>query len=138
MADTSPAAYRRRELGRIHVAKKSLGLDDDCYRDILERICNVKSAAELDSQGRFKLLKHFESLGWKPTARFSNKKNNDLKTKKIWSLWYQLNEAGKIQSASATGLRSFCKNRIGVDDVRFCNDAQKHQLIEMLKQWLGR
>ncbi len=65
----TPADMRRAELAKIHLAKKALGLDDDTYRDVLWTICRVRSAADLDSQGRFKLLAHFRSLGWHPTRK---------------------------------------------------------------------
>jgi len=127
---------RNKELAKIHIAKKDLCLDRDTYEDILWTVCRVKSSSDLDSQGRFKLIKHFEALEWKPKRK--SRANNDLKTKKIWSLWYQLKDAGKIQSASAKGLRSFVKKITKCDDIRFCDDAQKMMLIESLKKWLDR
>jgi phage gp16-like protein len=57
--------YRRSELAKIHIAKAQLGLDDDTYHDILWTLSRVKSSADLDSQGRFKLLAHFPfQISW--------------------------------------------------------------------------
>jgi len=64
----TPDQYRRAELGKIHIAKKALGLDRDAYEDVLWAVCRVRSAADLDSTGRFKLIKHFKSLGWASTG----------------------------------------------------------------------
>lgn len=128
---------RNSELAKIHIAKKDLHLDRDTYEDILWAVCRAKSSADLDSKGRFKLIKHFEALGWKP-KRKSRAKNNDPKTSKVWSLWYQLRDAGKVEKASAQALRTFVKNTTGRDDIRFCDDAQKTLLIESLKKWLAR
>lgn len=127
---------RNLELAKIHIAKKALGLDRDTYEDILWVVCRVKSSADLDSQGRFKLLKHFESLGSSSTRK--SRAKNDPKTKKIWSLWYQLKEANKIKSSSVKGLRAFVKKTTGCDDIRFCDEQQKVIVIESLKKWLER
>lgn len=129
--------YRRSELAKIHIAKAQLGLDDDTYHDILWTLSRVKSSADLDSQGRFKLLAHFRSLGWK-SSRKKRGKNNDPKSRKIWSLWYQLKDAGLIGSATARALRSEIKKLTGCDDLKFCSEAQKSHVIEVLKKWLDR
>jgi len=133
----SPADYRRSELGKIHIAKAALGLDRDTYEDILWTICRVRSSADLDSTGRFKLLKHFKSLGWSPS---SSKKRPalDAKSRKVWSLWYQLKEAGLIGTATAKSLRTEVKKLTACDDLKFCTEDQKSHVIECLKQWLAR
>ena len=46
---------RNPQLAQIHIAKKELGLDDDTYRDVLERVTRQRSSAGLDhdpDQGR--------------------------------------------------------------------------------------
>jgi len=132
----SPSDYRRSELAKIHVAKKALGLDDDTYRDVLWTICTVRSSADLDSHGRFKLIAHFKALGWKPAR--AKKPELDAKSRKVWSLWYQLKEAGLIGTATARTLRTEVKKLTFCDDLKFCTEAQKSHVIEVLKQWLAR
>ena len=133
----SPADYRRTELAKIHIARAALGLDRDTYEDILWTICRVRSSADLDSTGRFKLLKHFRSLGWAP-SRGKNSAPMDAKSRKVWSLWYQLKDAGLIGTATARTLRTEVKTLTGCDDLKFCTEAQKSHVIECLKQWLAR
>lgn len=135
MAKT-PEQYRRSELAKIHLAKKDLCLDDDTYRDVLWTVCRVKSAADLDSQGRFKLIAHFKSLGWQSSR--GKRPKLDPQSRKIWSLWYQLKDAGLLASASAKSLRTEVKKLTGCDDLRFCDSSQKNMIIECLKQWLER
>jgi len=132
----TPDDYRRAELGKIHIAKKDLGLDDDTYQDVLWTICRVRSAADLDSQGRFKLIAHFKHLGWKPAR--AKRPQLDPQSRKIWSLWYQLKEAGLLASASAKSLRTEVKKLTGCDDLRFCDSEQRNLIIECLKKWLER
>jgi len=132
----TPSDYRRSELAKIHMAAKALGLDRDVYEDVLWTVARVHSAADLDSQGRFKLLAHFKHLGWVQAK--SKRSAGDAKTRKIWSLWYQLKDAGLIANATAKTLRSEVKKLTGCSDPSFCNQAQKSHVIECLKQWLSR
>jgi phage gp16-like protein len=57
---------RRRDLALIHIAKKQLGLNDGCYREILFNVTGLKSSALLDMEGRAKLLAHFKKIGFTP------------------------------------------------------------------------
>jgi len=132
----TPEDYRRAELGKIHMAKKALGLDDDTYRDVLWAVCRVRSSADLDSQGRFKLIAHFKHLGWKSSR--GKRPKLDPQSRKVWSLWYQLKDAGLLASASAKALRTEVKKLTGCDDLRFCDIEQKNLIIECLKKWLAR
>ena len=62
---------RQRDLAKIHIAKKQLGLDDDTYRAMLERVAGVGSAADLDAAGRRKVLTHLRKAGFRATSRRS-------------------------------------------------------------------
>lgn len=53
---------RRRQLAAIHASKHKLGLDDDTYRDLLERIGGKRSAAEMDAMTRNKVLRELRRL----------------------------------------------------------------------------
>lgn len=67
-APLSPDAQRKKELGMIHQAAAFLGLikdgADDLYREVLQNVCKVKSAADLDQPGRRMLLAYFRGKGW--------------------------------------------------------------------------
>lgn len=58
---------RNRELAQIHIAKQTLGLDDDTYRDMLWTVGRVRSSADLDHAGRRRVLEHLKARGWKNT-----------------------------------------------------------------------
>jgi phage gp16-like protein len=64
-----PAEQRRLDLATIHAAKKQLGLDDDTYRDIVERVAaaagepGIRSSAELSVQARRDLVQELLRLG---------------------------------------------------------------------------
>ena len=58
------ADNRRRDLAKIHIAKKQLGMDDETYRDMLYGVAGVRSAADLDGRGRIAVIGHHKSLGF--------------------------------------------------------------------------
>ncbi|MFX6292549.1 regulatory protein GemA, partial [Acinetobacter baumannii] len=68
-ARTTTPQQRTRELARIHQAKKQLGLDEDTYRAVLERVTGQRSAADLSAAGRAAVLAEFERLGFAPPRR---------------------------------------------------------------------
>lgn len=53
-------------LGKIHIAKGQLGMDDDSYRALLRRVAGVESAKDLDSRQAGRLMVELERLGFKP------------------------------------------------------------------------
>lgn len=54
----SRAGARQRDLARIHILAKEVGLDDDVYRDVLWTIARVRSARDLDQHGRQLVIDH--------------------------------------------------------------------------------
>lgn len=54
---------RRKDLAKIHLAKKQLGLDDEQYRDLLWVVARVRSSADLDEFGRKKIINHLRDCG---------------------------------------------------------------------------
>lgn len=61
MATTDP--NRNKDLARIHLAKKELGLDEDAYRALLQGLTKKDSAAELTSKERWVVLGALGRLG---------------------------------------------------------------------------
>jgi len=56
---------RNNDLAKIHIAKKALGLDDDTYREMLINVAGTTSSAQLDKDGRDKILEHLKQRGYK-------------------------------------------------------------------------
>lgn len=56
-------------IGKIHVAKQQLGMDEDTYRSMLERVSGVRSAKELTEPLAHRVMREFERLGFKPLPR---------------------------------------------------------------------
>ncbi len=49
----------RKKLAVIHIVKRELGLADEEYRDILEKVTGVRSARDLDEAGFRRLMRYF-------------------------------------------------------------------------------
>jgi phage gp16-like protein len=64
-AHRSPDAARKARLARIHLAKKTLGLCEDTYRDLLARVTGLRSCADMTAQQHHEVLAEFVRLGFR-------------------------------------------------------------------------
>jgi len=127
----TPEQYRRAELAKIHLAKKALGLDDDAYRDVLKNVCSVDSSATLDSKGRFKLLKHFESLGWTNTRpKYGNKPNAGKGKEALMSKVEALLADSRLPWSYADAM---AKRMFKVEKVAWLDAVQLRKLVAALQ-----
>lgn len=67
MSHSPPIDRRKSELASIHIEAKKLGLirigDDGAYRDMLFTVARVRTARDLDADGRRRVLDHLAALG---------------------------------------------------------------------------
>jgi len=49
----------RKKLAVIHIVKRELGLSDQEYRNILQRVTGVRSAKDMDEEGFRRLMRYF-------------------------------------------------------------------------------
>jgi hypothetical protein len=141
MSTNLKADHRRRELAKIHIAKKDLGMEDDAYRGVIKAISNgaTDSAGDLDFAGRKKLLEHLKSCGFKVKPRDAKRQFPDTPSwNKVWSLWQTLADQGKVHDRSAGALLAFCKHQTGVDQVGWMDGKHVFAITEALKAWAGR
>lgn len=125
---------RSKDLAKIHMAKKDLGLDDDAYRDALWTVARVRSAKDLDEAGRRKVIAHFVACGWKSQSRIEKRKGypgrpaNCDKHPQLRKIEALLTDARRPWSyADAMAKRMFDK-----DKVAFCNSEEWHNIIAAL------
>lgn len=62
---SAEAKRRQGQLAKIHIGEKQLFGSKDAYRDMLESVAGVRSAADLDEAGRVKVIEHLETCGAK-------------------------------------------------------------------------
>lgn len=72
-------ARRYAAIGKIHMGKDQLKMDEDTYRAMLLTIGNVKSSKDLSNEGLNKVIRHLEQAGAVFTkAKRSGRKPNNL------------------------------------------------------------
>lgn len=134
---SSKAASNNKTLAKIHIAKKELGLDDDAYRDVLERITGKRSSKGMTSAQHKAVLDEFKRLGWMQ-KRSTFKPSNKSYVRLIHALWRSCANKGVIDDGSRQALRAFVENQTGVSDPDFLTYPQALPVIEALKKMEAR
>ena len=147
VADTP--RHRKAQLAAIHVAKKTLGIDDEDYRDILETLTGRRSCKHMSELERARVLDHFRKLGFKPrkgfkrigpaTARVVERIEAGARPQEalILELWEALLRVGG-RGHDARILSFMSRMGIRVDHPRFLTTKQANKVTEGLKAWLKR
>lgn len=129
-------------LAVIHVKKKSLSLDDDTYRDLLERVTGVRSAGEMTEQQRLQVIAEMDRQGAASAGprrslradRVSGRYAGILRA--LWLIGYNL---GIIRDSRDSALISFVERQTGLSHTAWLNDPyDAARAIEALKKWIER
>jgi len=125
----------------IHVARKELGLDEDTYRALLQRVTGTASLRAMSEAQRAAVVKEMTRLGFK--VKVAGKKlPQSFKpwSRMIHALWKNCHQLGVIEDRSPAALRAFCKrfvahghNGVVVDPDMLSYD-QASPIIEALKK----
>lgn len=124
----------RKVLAKIHIAKRDLGLSDEAYRDLLERVAGVRSAKDLRRTQLMAVQRELRRLGWDgyllrrdevPRLRYEDLGNrpgypNPAQLRKLHALWHTIPGYGSIDAKAA--YRAFLRKRFGVEHERFLTD----------------
>jgi phage gp16-like protein len=128
---------RNRDLAKIHIAKKQLGLDELSYREMLFALTGVESSAQLDSGGRRKVLAHLRACGFKGAKSASGRgfypgrptnMRHPTKGRMLKKIEALLAEAGHPWEY----VHSIARNRYGKDRVEWCDEVEIHSIVAML------
>jgi phage gp16-like protein len=136
---------RRRELAKLHVAKKQLGIDDEAWRMICLRVTDGKcdSSAAMTAAMRQALLEELRAKGFaaQPGTGAATRKfrgAQDATARKIRACWLDLKNAGALSDASEAALMKFVEHRTGKQALQFLTVDEAIAVIEALKQWHRR
>lgn len=124
-------------LARIHIGKKALGLDDETYRDVLERITGQRSSAGLTDAKRRKVIDELVRLGWKNAPK-GRPRSQKAYVRKIFALWGALKKAGIWRDKRTGSLIKFVREMTGCDDPEWLEYHQASKVIEALKNMQER
>jgi hypothetical protein len=100
---------RRDQLAQIHIAKKQLGLDDDTYRAVLQRVAGQYSAGLMTSPQLDLVIRDLKARGWKPTSMLRLGRTPTGKLIRV--LW---KDASREKSEAS--LRVMIRRVLGLDD----------------------
>ncbi len=104
---TAPA--RRAALAKVHAGRKELGLDEDTYRDLVERVTGRRSAADCtDAQLGLVIDELARKGAFKGVSRGRSKASRNPLARKVHALWKSCAEAGAVRNGSREALRAFC------------------------------
>lgn len=127
----NPERLRQRDLARIHLAKKQLGMDDTIYRAMLLDLTGKPSAGEMDRRERWAVLQELGRLGGfgarkehpgKPQAPSIEK------TRLIAKIEAQLAN----EDRPWTYVHAMAKRMFGVDLVQWCHPDQLRKIVAAL------
>lgn len=127
-------------ISAIHALKSRAGMDDDTYRDLLEREAGCRSAKQLtvieagrvidrlrDAAGDRRPVGAVAGLDASPVAR------------KLQALWITGYNLGLIHDRTDRAMLSFLERQTGVSHTRFlAHPSEATAAIEALKSWLRR
>jgi len=118
---------RQRELAKIHIGAKQLGIEDQAYSDMLWVVARVRSAADLDEYGRKTVLDHLRACG-AVFSRGRRTRPSADKKKLIAKVRAYLAEAER-PDAYADGM---AKKMFGVDRFEWLDFGDLHKLVAAL------
>jgi len=120
---------RRGMIAKLHVAKAQIGMAEDAYRALLQRVAGVDSSRVASDSQLLALVAEMRRLGFKEPRPVSEK----LHVRKIWALWRGM--APLLDDGSDAALRSFCRRQTGLTDPEWLDGKQAAKVIEGLKAW---
>jgi len=132
---------RKAMLGKVHLAKKDLGLDDESYRDVVARITGKDSSSKCTRPQLVDLLAECKRLGWvasKPKRAGTRSMAADPQSAKMRALWLALYHLGAVRDPAEAALTAFAKRMTRVSALQWLDAGQGNRVIESLKDWCAR
>lgn len=129
---------RRKAIARLHVVKKERRIDDEDWRDIMERVTGKRSLKDLGVGELHRLLDELHSAG-ALSPQPSGPALTGPYAPKLRALWLSGWNLGVVRNRTDAALLAFVKRMTGVDHTRFLRDAREAaKVIEALKAMLIR
>ncbi|MFM4963753.1 gp16 family protein [Aeromonas bivalvium] len=149
---------RTRLIRLVQVGRRSLGLDEETYRELLAQQSGKRSAAELTLQELDKVLLAMKGAGFKPTVkravnegkpkRLSPARGAPSRTAEIGvirAIWITMHRHGLLRDGSETALNHYVERQtvrinkgVGVAEVAWLSEVLAYPVLESLKNWHKR
>lgn len=132
---TAAPDARKRLLGAVHAEATRAGLDDDTYRDLMERVTGQRSAKELTHAQLGRVLDAIK--GGKRGAP-GRARAEAPQARLARALWLSLFLLGEVEADGEAALAAFAKRQTRVDGLQWLGPAQWRSVIEALKAMCAR
>lgn len=139
---------RKRLISAVHVAKNSLGLDEETYRSLLTTVTGKSSAAKMSYQELNQVLDAMKQRGFsyrKPAKRRMSPKSKGSEIDKIRAIWITMHQHGFVNDGSEAALDAYVKRMTGkinkgpgIEHVGWLKDEAIERVLEALKGWHKR
>lgn len=151
---------RRAAVTKVQIARRELGLDDDVYRSILQRVTGRTSSTACTDAELGRVLDEFAAKGWKPKMvqggkaaplrgrsatiiiddpmaphRRRQPRADHPSAKKARALWLSLWNLGEVDDPSETALEAMARRQLKVERLQWADQGLTYKLIEALKDW---
>lgn len=125
----------------IHVARRSLGLDDETYRVFLGSVVPGKSSCrDMNATQLQAVLDALKARGFKPVS--SRPKQPSAIAGKIRAVWFTMHNHGFVASNDAAAIDAYVKRITrqqnggeGVAKLNWLRDEKARMVLESLKRW---
>ncbi len=117
---------KRRLMARIHILKKEAALDEDSYRDLLQRLTGKRTSTRLNTSESYTVINYLERHTKKP--HYPGRPNNTDSNPQLQKIEALLAEA-KRPWAYATGMAKHMYNK---QRLEFCDSTELSALITAL------
>lgn len=125
---------RRKLLAKVHMGSKALGIEEEDYRALLERLTGHDSAAQCDDRQLQAVITEFGRMGWQSFGGHRKRTPGESQTvRKARAMWISLHQLGAISDGSDAALEAFGRRQLKVDRLQWANERQAYRLIEALK-----
>lgn len=135
---------RRAAVVKVQIARRDLGLDEDTYRSILERLTGRTSSSACSDAELGRVLDEFKAKGWKPKViaggkptkaprSIPNRPADHPAARKARSLWISLWNLGEVRDSAEPALEAFARRQLGVERLQWADQGLTYKLIEALK-----
>lgn len=125
-------------IAAIHVAKRDLGLEDDDYRSLLERVTGKASLRLMSTREQGAVLDELRAKG-APVLTVKGKDLAGPYAKKLQALWIAAWNLGIVRDRTDKAMLAFIARQTGIENTRFLRDpADARKAVEALKAWIAR
>ncbi|MGE0256889.1 MAG: gp16 family protein [Alphaproteobacteria bacterium] len=132
---------------KVHIGKSKLGLDDDTYRALLQRVAGKRSSAKMTAKELGLVLDEMKRLGFDdrpgPRRARRNRRGERMadgpQQEKIRAMWRGLYHLGEAREDSEAAMWAFCRRMgVKVDDFQWLPGDEADRVIKALRGWAAR